>query len=141
MGVVRGSVSIAPLDSNMYNGDLMATGKFEDALTRIEEIVQALEKGDLSLEESVKRFEEGIKLSKQCMKMLQEAERKVEILMEDKDGAKQPRPFSESRVERDKQSPGLPGPDEDEDFEEDEDDDDDDEKDDGDSDKDEEEDR
>src|SRR3989304_10559950 len=109
MGVVRGRVSIAPLDSNMYNGGLMATGKFEDALTRIEEIVQALEKGDLSLEESVKRFEEGIKLSKQCMKMLQEAEGKGEILMEDKDGAKQPRPFSESRVERDKRSPGSPG--------------------------------
>lgn len=73
----------------------MAAGKFEEALARLDEIVRALEKGDLPLEESLKRFEEGVKLSKSCLKMLEEAERKVDILMADKTGNKRLRPFSE----------------------------------------------
>lgn len=67
--------------------------KFEDALARLEAIVEQLEKGDLPLEESLKIFEEGVRLSKNCLKMLEEAERKVEILLEDKDGKKRSRPF------------------------------------------------
>ncbi|MEK7395915.1 MAG: exodeoxyribonuclease VII small subunit, partial [Candidatus Poribacteria bacterium] len=60
--------------------------KFEDAMTRLEEIVEELESGELSLEESLSAFEEGIKLSKICAKLLNEAERKVEILMKGEDG-------------------------------------------------------
>jgi len=56
--------------------------KFETALSRLEATVHSLEKGDLSLEESLKVFEEGIRLSKSCMKTLSEAERKLEILTE-----------------------------------------------------------
>ena len=58
--------------------------KFEKAMDRLEEIVQGLEKGDLSLEDSLKIFEEGIRLSQVCMARLDEAEKKVEILMKEK---------------------------------------------------------
>jgi exodeoxyribonuclease VII small subunit len=58
--------------------------KFEAALARLEEIVQELEKGDLPLEQSLKLFEEGIKLSRICNSRLEEAERKVEILLKDR---------------------------------------------------------
>src|SRR3989304_7734829 len=71
----------------------MAQPKFEDALARLETIVTELEKGDKPLEEALKIFEEGVRLSKSCMKMLEEAERKVEILLKDKDGRKRPKPF------------------------------------------------
>jgi exodeoxyribonuclease VII small subunit len=64
----------------------MAEKKFEAALARLEEIVQELEKGDLPLEQSLKLFEEGIKLSRICNSRLEEAERKVEILIKDKNG-------------------------------------------------------
>lgn len=62
--------------------------KFEEALSRLETIVAELEKGDLPLDQSLKIFEEGIRLSKTCLKMLDDAERKVEILVQDKDGKK-----------------------------------------------------
>ena len=56
---------------------------FEDSLAKLEGIVDALEDGDVSLEESVKKFEEGIKLVKDCQRQLQEAELKVNKLMGD----------------------------------------------------------
>lgn len=71
----------------------MPSPKFEEALGRLEEIVKTLEKGDLPLKESLKIFEEGVKLSKTCLKMLDEAEKKVEILLADKNGKRQPKPF------------------------------------------------
>lgn len=73
----------------------MAEKKFEAALARLEEIVQELEKGDIPLEQSLKLFEEGIKLSRICNKRLEEAERKVEILIKDKDGVVRAEPFKE----------------------------------------------
>ena len=82
----------------------MAGVKFEKALSRLEEIVRLLEKGDLPLEESLKLFEEGIRWSKTCMKMLAEAEKKVEILIA-ADGEYSTRPFEmedeEKRERRD----------------------------------------
>ena len=72
----------------------MAGIKFEQAMARLEAIVGELEKGDLPLDESLKIFEEGIRLSKSCLKVLEEAERKVEVLVQDKDGKKQLRAFS-----------------------------------------------
>jgi exodeoxyribonuclease VII small subunit len=59
--------------------------KFEKVMERLEEIVQTLEKGDLPLEDSLKVFEEGIRLSGLCMAKLDEAEKRVEILVKDKD--------------------------------------------------------
>jgi len=72
----------------------MAAIKFEKALSRLETIVTDLEAGELSLDDSLKIFEEGVKLSKTCLKMLDDAERKVEILVQDKDGRKRIQAFS-----------------------------------------------
>ena len=54
----------------------MAAPKFEEALARLETIVTELERGELPLDQSLKIFEEGIKLSKTCLKILDDAERK-----------------------------------------------------------------
>ena len=43
-------------------------------------------KGDLNLDESVKKFEEGMKISKECSKMLEETEKRITILLNDEDG-------------------------------------------------------
>lgn len=72
----------------------MAAVKFEQAMARLEAIVGQLENGDLSLDESLKIFEEGIRLSKNCLKVLEDAERKVEVLVQDTNGKKQLRAFS-----------------------------------------------
>ena len=73
----------------------MAEKKFETALARLEEIVQKLEQGDLPLEQSLKLFEEGVRLSRICNTRLEEAERKVEILLKDKTGNMIAKPFEE----------------------------------------------
>ena len=72
----------------------MAALKFEEALVRLETIVAELEKGDLPLDDSLKIFEEGIKLSKNCLKMLDDAEKKIEIMVQEKDGKKRLLAFS-----------------------------------------------
>ncbi|HTG01506.1 MAG TPA: exodeoxyribonuclease VII small subunit [Nitrospirota bacterium] len=76
----------------------MAEKKFEAALARLEEIVQVLEQGDTPLEQSLKLYEEGIKLSRLCNKRLDEAERKVEILLKDKAGNITAEPFEEDEA-------------------------------------------
>ncbi|HOG07290.1 MAG: exodeoxyribonuclease VII small subunit [Syntrophales bacterium] len=63
----------------------MAKDKFEDALHKLEALVRKMESGELSLEESLKAFEEGIRLSRQCAQKLDEAERRVEVLLRDGD--------------------------------------------------------
>jgi exodeoxyribonuclease VII small subunit len=65
---------------------------FEESLKKLESIVDKLEKGDLSLEESLKLFEEGVGLSAVCKKELEEAEGKVEILLK-RNGKLQPEAF------------------------------------------------
>lgn len=55
---------------------------FEEKILKLEEIVAELEKGNLSLDDSVQKFEEGIKISKECSKMLESAEKKISILLE-----------------------------------------------------------
>lgn len=70
----------------------MAKEKFEEALRKLEEILKTMEGGDLTLEESLKAFEDGIRLSRLCAERLDEAERRVEILL--KEGEKvSVRPF------------------------------------------------
>ncbi|MBQ2937720.1 MAG: exodeoxyribonuclease VII small subunit [Clostridia bacterium] len=63
----------------------MAKSSFETNMENLEKIVTELEKGELNLDESISKFEEGIKISKQCNKILEEAEKKITILLE-KDG-------------------------------------------------------
>ncbi len=72
----------------------MAQLDFEQAMKRLEDIVAKLEQGDLTLKDSLKNFEEGIKLSRICNQQLEEAEKKIEILVKGEDGQKKPQPFS-----------------------------------------------
>jgi exodeoxyribonuclease VII small subunit len=62
------------------------TPDFETALKRLEEIVKKLENGELSLDSALQLFEEGIKLSRFCHTKLEEAERRVEILVKNSSG-------------------------------------------------------
>jgi exodeoxyribonuclease VII small subunit len=64
----------------------MAVEKFETALKKLEDLVRRLEGGELSLDESLKAFEEGVKLAGFCSKKLNEAEKRVELLLKQKDG-------------------------------------------------------
>lgn len=56
--------------------------ELEKAMSELEELVEQLEGGDLSLDKSLKQFEKGVKLSRECQKALTEAEQKVKILMD-----------------------------------------------------------
>ena len=71
----------------------MATDKFEASLKRLEEVVKRLEAGSLSLEDSLKAFEEGVRLAAFCSGRLDDAERRVEILLKQKDGSLKREPF------------------------------------------------
>ena len=55
---------------------------FEDSMKNLERIATELENGNLSLDESVKKFEEGMKLAKQCNDILEQAEKKITIILE-----------------------------------------------------------
>jgi exodeoxyribonuclease VII small subunit len=62
---------------------------FEEHLTQLETVVERLERGDLTLEESVRLFEEGMKLSQACKEELEQAEGKILVLVEGKGGKMQ----------------------------------------------------
>lgn len=62
---------------------------FEEQMEELENIVTELEKGDLNLDESVAKFEEGMKLSKECNKLLEQAEKKITILLQEDDEIKE----------------------------------------------------
>ncbi len=59
---------------------------FEELMENLEEITLKLEKEQISLDESVKLFEEGMNISKECNKMLEDAEKRITVLIENKDG-------------------------------------------------------
>lgn len=63
----------------------MSKENFEESMKKLEGIVTELENGKLNLDESVTKFEEGMKIAKQCNNILEEAEKKITILLE-KDG-------------------------------------------------------
>ncbi len=56
---------------------------FEDSLNELEQLVETMEKGELSLEESLKSFERGVQLTRTCQKAIKEAEQKVQILLQE----------------------------------------------------------
>ena len=62
------------------------TKNFEDSIKKLEDIVVQLENGDLNLDESVSKFEEGMKLSKTCSEILENAEKRISILIKKDDG-------------------------------------------------------
>jgi exodeoxyribonuclease VII small subunit len=68
-------------DPGDADGASPAAGSFEDSIRRLSEIVEALESGDLPLEQSLKLFEEGVKLSRASQATLDGAERRVEELL------------------------------------------------------------
>ena len=68
---------------------------FENALERLEKIVNNLENGELSLEEALKAYEEGVCMADVCSKRLTEAEKKVEVLMKTTGGKLKTVPFEE----------------------------------------------
>lgn len=59
---------------------------FESSLGELERIVRKLEDGEMSLEESLKLFEDGVKLARECQERLDQAERRIEVLLKDADG-------------------------------------------------------
>ena len=71
----------------------MSDIKFEDALQRLERIVDQLEAGNLALEESLKVFEEGVGLARHCARYLDEAEKRIELLTRDENGVLKTEPF------------------------------------------------
>ena len=77
----------------------MAELSFEKALAELENIVEKLEKGGLSLNESLALFEKGVKLARFLRKELEKAEKKIEILLKDDKGAVQAEPFDLDKEE------------------------------------------
>ena len=71
----------------------MADLTFEQALKRLEEIVEALETEDLDLDKSLQFFEEGVALSRHCNQQLQAAEKRIDILLTQADGTLAAEPF------------------------------------------------
>ena len=74
----------------------MAEMKFEEALKKLEKIVEDLEKGDLSLDEALKKYQEGIELSRLCHTRLERAKKKIDVLTRNKKGEFELKPLEES---------------------------------------------
>ncbi len=77
----------------------MPEQSFEKAIMDLEKIVEKLEKGDLSLNESLALFEKGVKLARFLREDLDKAEKKIEILLKDEKGDIRAKPFSSSEEE------------------------------------------
>lgn len=67
-------------------GEGMKKKTFEEAVSELEEVVAKLEKGELTLDESIQYFQRGIELSKYCSGRLDEAEKRISVLVEDENG-------------------------------------------------------
>lgn len=76
----------------------MAKKNFELSIEQLEKIVTELESGELSLEDSMKKFEEGIKLSKLCSKMLDETEQKIMMLVKNSNDQISEVPFQDGEI-------------------------------------------
>ncbi len=77
----------------------MAEIKFEEALKKLEKIVEDLEGGDLSLDEALKKYQEGIELSKVCAQRLENTKKKIDVLVKNKKGEFELRPLDEAKIE------------------------------------------
>lgn len=80
--------------------DSAATPDFEQALKELEAIVERMEQGDITLEESLRQFERGIALARTCQEALKAAEQRVQILTEE-NGRTETRPFSDAEDRQD----------------------------------------
>jgi exodeoxyribonuclease VII small subunit len=79
--------------------DLSGAQTFEMQLASLERIVRELERGDLPLERSLELFEQGVKLSRECQERLNEAERRIEVLLRSGDGQSFVAPFGAETLE------------------------------------------
>ena len=68
--------------------------RFDEALKELESLVESLEQGDLSLDESLARFERGVSLARECRDALTSAEQRVRVLLEKEDGNEALAPFA-----------------------------------------------
>ena len=75
---------------------------FEEALAKLEGIVEAIEQGKIGLEESIARYEEGMGLIQHCRKIISQAELKIQKLQAGADGQLQPEPFEQPADRPDK---------------------------------------
>jgi len=73
--------------------------KFEDALKKLEKIVEELEAADLSLDEALKKYQDGIELSRLCAQRLELAKKKIEVLSRNKKGEFELKPLEETKSE------------------------------------------
>jgi exodeoxyribonuclease VII small subunit len=74
------------------------TPNFEAQLASLERIVRELERGDLPLEQSLELFEQGVRLSRECQERLNEAERRIELLLRGGDGSTLAVPFESGEL-------------------------------------------
>jgi exodeoxyribonuclease VII small subunit len=74
--------------------------KFEDYLRQVEETVKSLEGGKLGLEESIEKYETGIKALRQCYAILEQAEKKIQLLVKEKDGSLSAKDFEPAGEEK-----------------------------------------
>jgi exodeoxyribonuclease VII small subunit len=77
----------------------MAEIKFEETIKKLEKIVEDLEKGDLSLDEALKKYQEGIELARVCAQRLDSAKKKIDVLVKNKKGELELKPLDESKIE------------------------------------------
>ncbi len=76
-----GTATIEPMTKKRTKtADTVSAGDFESALEELEKLVERMEKGELTLEESLRDFERGIELTRRCQQALQEAEQRVQML-------------------------------------------------------------
>lgn len=73
---------------------------FEQAMADLEQLVSRMERGDLTLEESLQTFEQGIRLTNACQQALSSAEQRVQVLIETAQGGSEARPFNPDGVLR-----------------------------------------
>ena len=76
-----------------------APKKFEQHLQEVEQVVKSLEGGKLGLEESIEKYEQGMKALRQCYAILEAAEKKIQILVKEKDGSLSAKDFDPAAAE------------------------------------------
>jgi len=95
MDVTSSRMFAAICDESMTSEAENQSPSFEDTLTELESLVDTLERGDLTLEQSLSAFERGIRLTRTCRKTLDDAEQKVRVLTGESADA-EPEPFQSS---------------------------------------------
>jgi len=91
---------VARTSEKAEKADKTAEPSYDALVARLEKVVEALEAGDLPLESSVEKFAEGVQLARDASRRLDEAERRVELLVKGADGGEATEPLDEDRGER-----------------------------------------